>query len=143
MDIYSQAVDSSGTCNYLASHVGVQVVSDRVEVYNGTLCTGVVENVYMGDSNMTMGYMHAGLAKLLPPGVHQEIVEETLEVLNSIPRWLQTGCLTAMRKAFCSVSFMPPEAKDDLVPYGFGTVYLPKVSSCYIFVFYNISQTNP
>ncbi len=122
-DIYSQEADS-GSCNYLSSHTGIQVVSDRVETYNGTLCTGIVDQVYMLDPNKTKGVV--GLPDLLPPGEHQKILESTLAAFHSIPRWLKSDCLTSMRKAFCSITFLEPVAKSDLVPYGFGTTYMPR-----------------
>lgn len=121
---YSQEADSSGACNYLASHTGLQVVSDRVETYNGTHCEGIVNQVYMGDPNKTAGV--TGLPPLLPPGEHQKILESTLDALNTIPRWLKSDCLTSMRIAFCSATFLEPVTKTDLVPYGFGTVPMPR-----------------
>jgi hypothetical protein len=116
---------SSGVCNALSNWSGVQVVSDRVETYNGTLCSGVIDNIYMFDPNMTAGV--PGLPDLLPPGSHQGILEDTLAVLNTVPRWLQQDCMTDMRKVFCGATFLEPVATEALAPYGFGTVYVSKV----------------
>lgn len=117
---------SSGVCNAMSNWAGVQVVGDRVEAYNGTVCTGIIEDVYMFDANLTAGV--PGLPDLLPPGEHMKILESTVAVLDFIPRWLQSSCLTDMRKVFCGATFPQPVESEELAPYGFGTVYLGRFS---------------
>ena len=116
------SADDSGICNVLTAYANTQVVSDRVEKYAGTMCKDVVDTVYMFDPNMTAGV--PGLPDLMPPGEHQKILESTLEVMDIIPRWIKTDCLTDMRKVFCGATYPEPVATEALVPYGFGTCYL-------------------
>ena len=112
MDPYDSTIydttsaDSGGLCNALPNWSG-QVVGDRVEAYNGTVSTDIIEDVPMFDANLTAGL--PGLPDLLPQ-VTSEILESTVAVLDFVPRWLQSNCLTDMRKVFCAATFPEPVA---------------------------------
>jgi hypothetical protein len=127
--VYDTSNDNT-VCNDLSAWSGINVVSERYEAYAGTVCDGLIGDVYLGDPQAIIdltGSPMTTLAPLLPTGAQQGVIETIVSFMETtVPRYLYPSCLTDMRKLFCAHYFPAPEAKSDLSAY-FGTTYLPRM----------------
>lgn len=119
--VYDSSNDPA-VCNDLGYTAGVSVVAVPNEPYIGSVCSGLVDELYVPPSNT----LDPNFAPLLPPFVAQTVTEYGIAALEAvIPRFLTSQCLTSQRKYICSLAFMKPFRSQALLGVIGNEIYLP------------------
>lgn len=113
--------NTSAQCNGMVSSHYWQIVADSHEPYIGSVCRPFVDSVH----NPSASSVSPTLAEMPVPYLLQIWKEYVAAAwLSYMPKFISSDCLTAFHKVVCAVTFMAPEASEEVKDV-FGTVYLP------------------